>query len=433
MGEVWKARDRLLNRIVALKFISATSGLASRDLLHEARAASSLNHPNIVTIFQIAEGESDAYLAMEFVEGESLRQRLQRQPLAFGEALDIATQMVTALASAHAHGIVHRDLKPENIMLRIDGCVKLVDFGLAKVLPWEQGSTGDHTFDTNSSGQLVGTFNYMSPEQARGQPVTAASDVFALGIVLYEMFTGQHPFGRASVIETLNAIIRDDPPEMSGRSPATAPAISSIVAKALRKEPTQRYQSASELDAQFRIALRASATSVGETRRTPARARALWMRVVGAVALVALAIVTAWTVLVPGGDLSQTPVQSVAIMNFRSQPDDSRAAMLAEELPEDLSSALSTAGLQVASRRSVTELGPGATARNIGEDLGVDAVLEGTVRSSSDGLRIYIELVNVRTQFQIWSGTFSADAMATADRTIAPEITSRIHAALQGR
>ena len=209
IGEVWKARDRTLNRVVALKFIftERQGSTPARDLLKEARAASALNHPNIVTVFEVGETEDWAYLAMEFVEGETLRARMERSAVPLDEALEIAGQALSGLAAAHRAGVLHRDLKPENIMIRGDGYVKLLDFGLAKVLPWARG---EQTADSaalgvpTETGQIVGTFTYMSPEQARGLTVVPASDVFSFGIVLYELFTREHPFRGPTVMDTLD-------------------------------------------------------------------------------------------------------------------------------------------------------------------------------------------------------------------------------------
>jgi serine/threonine protein kinase len=217
LGEVWKARDQVLNRVVAMKFVTAAgeSG-GSRELLKEARAASALNHPNIVTVYEVGESPQGAYMTMEVVEGETLRAKMKRGDLAPSDILDIASQVAEGLAVAHAHGIVHRDLKPENIMIRADGYVKVLDFGLAKRLPWAQADAGGSATASvgTVTGHLAGTFSYMSPEQARAQEVGPASDVFSFGIILYEMLTGSHPFRADSVMDTLHNIVSGEPPAL---------------------------------------------------------------------------------------------------------------------------------------------------------------------------------------------------------------------------
>jgi serine/threonine protein kinase len=249
-AKFWKARDRLLDRLVALKFLSKQD--TRHDLLSEARAASALNHPNIVTIFQIGEIEGEPYLAMEFIEGESLR-RYVNATGDLSEALEITEQIVDGLASAHALGIIHRDLKPENIMIRADGQVKLVDFGLAKRLFPSDATTAETAKPASASGELVGTFSYMSPEQARGHAIGRSSDVFSLGIVMYELFSGRHPFRRDEMLETLNAIVKHEPPPLAKERPEAPPRVGDIVSKSLKKEPSERCSDRGPVSPRARI------------------------------------------------------------------------------------------------------------------------------------------------------------------------------------
>lgn len=433
VGEVWKARDRVLNRVVALKFLAVPreGSSALQELLREARAASALNHPNIITIFEVGEREGATYLAMEFVEGDTLRDRLRQGRVPLGEAVDIVSQVVSALAAAHAHGIVHRDLKPENIMLRVDGYVKLVDFGLAKILALDQATTGEAVAQSDS-GHLAGTFTYMSPEQARCRPLTPASDVFSFGIVMYELLAGENPFRRETMLDTLNAIVSYDPPSVQQKAPGTPRALTGVVNKALQKDPTARYPSAVELREPITSVRSLPDVSTLIDARAVRYARARSGPILVAVALFVLALAAwgAWFLTrTRSAEGESGPVRSVAIMTFTTDADDARAAAVAQGLPEDLGGALASSGLRVASRSSVLEMGAGASA-HAAATLGVDAVVEGSVRTVGGRYRIHVELVRAKSRFQIWSGTFTSDgdAILSGDATTANEIAGQLKA-----
>ncbi len=440
LGEVWKARDRRLNRVVALKFITAEARGATspRDLLREARAASSLNHPNILTIFEVGESEGVTFLAMEFVEGETLRARLKRPPLSLEEALEVAEQVAKGLATAHRHGIVHRDLKPENIMLRVDGYVKVVDFGLAKVVLWVEDSKAETTpvSKATDSGVIVGTLTYMSPEQARARPVTPASDVFSFGIVLYEMLAGDHPFKADTAMDTLSAILSRDPPKLSARNPACSTALSEICARALEKEISRRFPSAIELAEELERLRSTPQPALPGAVPEPAahvRHKPRWMQAVGATLIAALLVLGGWRYRSSSaGGMASMPARSVAVMNLRTAPDDQRAQTIAQDLPEELTSALSKTGLQVASRSSVVELGSSSRARDVGAQLGVDSVLEANIRSYGSKVKVYVELVDTRTGFQKWSGSFTVEVEdpLASEQKLAAGITAQLHEAV---
>jgi len=248
MGEVYLAQDKRLGRKVALKLLPSTVTKdvnRLRRFEQEARAASALNHPNIITIYEIHEANSTLMIATEYVEGETLRQRLGYDTLDLQAALHIAIQIADALAAAHKAGIIHRDIKPENIMIRPDGYVKVLDFGLAKLIeaqspmlaaeaPTKRVKTG--------SGMIMGTVGYMSPEQARGVTVDARSDIFNLGAVIYEMVAGQRPFDGETPSDIVAAILKTEPPLLSHFTPEAPPELVRIVTKALRKDREQRYQ-----------------------------------------------------------------------------------------------------------------------------------------------------------------------------------------------
>src|SRR5687767_14409518 len=280
MGEVYRARDPRLSREVALKVIRRvlSVGRDAQDdtldrLLREAILASALNHPNIVTIYETGVVDADRYIAMELIEGTTLRQ-VAAQGLAVGRAIGIARQVSEALAVAHAAQIVHRDIKPDNVMVRPDGYAKLLDFGLARVQPETVtvGSTGPGT----EAGLLLGTIGYMAPEQARGEIISQEADVFALGVMMYELVTGRHPFMAASQLGTLHALMWESPEPPSFVNSELPRAIDQLIAEMLQKDPRLR-PGASEvmyrltLAHDSTIAVASSAVTVSHPPRAAAR------------------------------------------------------------------------------------------------------------------------------------------------------------------
>jgi len=252
MGEVYLAKDQRLNRRIALKLL-ASDYTAYKDRLRrfqqEAQAASALNHPNILTIHELGEVDAQQFIATEFVEGETLRQRMKRAGLSIGEVLDVAVQATSALSAAHKAGIVHRDIKPENIMLRPDGYVKVLDFGLAKLTEQKEQTIDSRAVDNvdGSSGLLMGTVKYMSPEQAQGLTVDARSDIFSFGVVLYEMIAGQPPFKGETSNDLIASLLNEEPPPIAQHSPGIPEELPRIVRKALSKDRAKRYQTVDEV------------------------------------------------------------------------------------------------------------------------------------------------------------------------------------------
>jgi len=254
MGEVYKAIDATLGRPVALKVLRRELGVDPERLgrfLHEARAASALNHPNILTIHEVGEHDASRFLVSEFVEGESVRQRLERGSLTLREILDIGIQTASALAAAHAASIVHRDIKPDNLMLRPDGYIKVLDFGVATFARPAAGSTDAMVTMAagveTSPGMIVGTIAYMSPEQARGLSVDGRSDCYSLGVVLYELVTGRAPFAAPTTSDLLVAILEREPPSLRLAARALPPPLEWIIEKTLEKDPNLRYQTIADL------------------------------------------------------------------------------------------------------------------------------------------------------------------------------------------
>ena len=261
MGEVYRARDTRLGREVALKILPpefAENPDRRRRFEQESRAASALNHPNIVTVYDVGDQDGVLYIALELVDGESLRDLIARGPVPTRKAMDVGAQIADGLASAHAAGITHRDLKPENVMLTKDGRAKILDFGLARYQP---PTPSEGTMTVTQPGMVMGTVGYMSPEQVMGTPADARSDIFSLGIILHEMLTGKLPFEKATTVETMSAILRDEPAEL----PATlAPAIRQVVLHCVEKEPLRRFQSTTDLAFNLR-ALAGTGSVTGST------------------------------------------------------------------------------------------------------------------------------------------------------------------------
>jgi serine/threonine protein kinase len=319
MGEVYLAQDTKLSRKVALKVLPGAFTQDQERLRRfdqEARATSALNHPNILTIFEIGEADGRHYIATEFIEGETLRQRFARGPLKLAETLDIAEQITSALSTAHGAGIVHRDIKPENIMIRRDGIVKVLDFGLAKLVQ-TQSSPDDSTraLVKTRPGVVMGTVAYMSPEQARGLSLDARTDIWSLGVVIYQMLTGSSPFAGATSSDTLVSILEREPRSLKSLSPAIPEEFEWIVTKALTKDVDDRYQTSREMLTDLRrlkqrlsvaaelersVAPRLSegseatspdTTAIGSSRPRSKR-RLVWVMLL--VAMLALAITAIW-------------------------------------------------------------------------------------------------------------------------------------------
>jgi len=275
MGVVWKARDTRLDRFVALKFLPAakmSDPERKRRFVQEARAASALNHPNIITIYEIDQADGADFIAMEFVPGKALDRLISRKGLRLNEALLYAIQIADALAAAHAAGIVHRDLKPGNVMVTENGCAKVLDFGLAKLI--ERGGVSElartETIEQapkTEEGIVVGTVSYMSPEQAEGKKVDARTDIFSFGAVLYEMITGARAFAGDSILSIMSAILRDEPKpaaEIIGEFP---PEVDRIIRRCLQKDPNRRYRHACDLKIdleQVKEGLAAGGTAIGD-------------------------------------------------------------------------------------------------------------------------------------------------------------------------
>jgi eukaryotic-like serine/threonine-protein kinase len=316
MGEVYRARDTRLNRDVAIKVLS---NLFARDpermlrLEQEARAAAALNAPGIVAMYDIGTHEGAPFVVSELLEGESLRTRLHEGALPPRKAAEYAAEIATALAAAHARGIVHRDLKPENLFLTKDGRIKILDFGLAKVIGTSPAASIAAGSADTAAGTVLGTAGYMAPEQVRGEPADARSDIFALGATLYEMLTGRRAFSRGSAVETMNAILKEEPPEIAAETSAAVPgALQSILSRCLEKRPDDRFHSAHDLALALQAAASGRATTSRVERLAPAKRSRLLPLAFGIAALVILGI-TAVAVFAPRKPAAAPPLVATLV------------------------------------------------------------------------------------------------------------------------
>ena len=392
MGEVYRARDTRLDREVALKIVPTE--LASARFATEAKAVAALTHPNIVNVFDVGSDQGLSYMAMELLEGESLRSLLAAGPLPWKQAAKIAGAISDALRYAHAKGIIHRDLKPENIFITREGMTKVLDFGLARVTPRAETSTnGDVTL--TQPGSVVGTIGYMSPEQVRGEAIGPETDIFSLGCVLYEMLGGVRPFERKSSGEVIAAILRDPPRDLRAIRPDVPEPLARIVEHCLEKDPGQRFDSMAD----FAFALdSATQQASGETttaRRRAARPPRSTLIARGAALLVVAAIIIVLGHLAatrPAPPRPDRPITSLAILPFVNASNDRGYDYLSDGLTEAIINDLSPiSGLRVMSRSSVfVYKSKSIDPRKVAVDLGVDAVVSGRVAQRANALTVSV-------------------------------------------
>jgi serine/threonine-protein kinase len=417
MGVVYRATDTRLNRLVALKFLPPHRWVdrqARARLLLEARAVAALDHPNICTVHEVGETpEGVLFLAMPYYEGETLRERLTRGPLNTGAAADIAAQAARALAAAHARGIVHRDVKPANLMLTSTGSVKLLDFGLARL--------ADAT--VTASGQTPGTIAYMSPEQVRGERADVRSDLWALGVVLFEMLTGERPFRGDSEAAVLHAILHQhlDVRRASAGGRAVPKAMARVVEQLLRKKPAERYQTANELLVDL--------SALGKGDAVPRRANSRWLQTpwtrrvraqlaaLVLTALVASALgVLSWRENASRREKSvaavaEPRVASLAVLPLKNYSGDSTQEYFADGMTDELTSTLTKIeGLRVIAHQSVRQFKrSNRSVPEIARALGVTHVVDGSVLQAGGRVRITVNLIDAGRNAPIWSEAFERE------------------------
>lgn len=403
MGVVYRAEDTRLGRAVALKFLLPLYSLdpaAKARFLHEAHSAAALDHPNLCTIHEIGEmDDGRLFLAMALYAGETLKARLAHEgPLPVGEALKIARQIAQALSCAHAAGIVHRDLKPGNVMLLPDGAVKVLDFGLAKAPDQSQ----------SASSARFGTLAYMAPEQVRGNTADARTDLWALGVVLYEMLTGRNPFGGEHELAIARAILHHEALRPSAFRPDVPATVEDLVRRLLEKDPPKRYTAASDVLADL-----AAADPRGDSPIRPVRRRRLlrprWLIAVASTLVLGALAYVAITRL--SGDAGVEQISSVAVLPFEDLAGDSAQEYFADGTTDALITHLAQAEpLRVISRTSVMHYKRTTKpTAQIARELGVDAVVEGTLLREGGRIRVTAKLIHAATGRQLWTNSYDAD------------------------
>jgi serine/threonine protein kinase/Tfp pilus assembly protein PilF len=472
MGKVYLAEDTKLKRNVALKLLPSSVGNEEgrRRLLREAQAAAALDHPNICAIYEVDEARDHSYIAMQYVEGETLEARMAKGKLSLDDALNVASQVAGALAKAHAHNIVHRDIKPSNIMLASRGQIKVLDFGLAKTA----NATSIEPDEAETSrvltapGMILGTVPYMSPEQLRGQIVDVRSDIFSFGVVIYEMLSGQPAFQRTTDAETIGAILHEQPTELSSIDPNVPEALAQVVRKCLAKDVEQRYQTVEQVLHDLNVAQNGNLAAVGNransllSTRYSALGTAHRKAISSEVAKPRLTssieylvnevkgyrrtaiLATAVVVLLAaafgyyfysarGGEA----IDSVAVLPFVNVNNDADTEYLSDGLSDQLINSLSRLPnlKKVISLSSVLRYkGQPADAQAVGRELNVRAVLMGRLTLHGDELLISTELVDVKDNRRLWGGQYKrkqADVLALQGE-IAQEISERLRLKLTG-
>src|SRR5215831_17196574 len=411
MGEVYLAWDPRLDRNVALKILPdavAADPDRMRRFEQEAKAASGLNHPNIVTIYEIDRSGSTSFIAAEFIDGSTLRERLRARPMPLEDVLNVAVQVAGALAAAHANGIVHRDIKPENVILRSDGIAKVLDFGLAKLAGQESPESVDGESPTRAhlktdSGVVMGTATYMSPEQARGLQVDARTDIFSLGVVLYELLTGHLPFEGSSIYDIMAAILSDrETPPLSRYVSGMPAELERIVGKALRKSREERYQTIKDLllDLQslrqrleFERTYPAKVNQDDDTAAARGRGprRVLIAVASGLLVLAGGAIGYAWWKQTHAASASE--LTSLAVLPLKSL--DAGDNYLGLGIADAAIRRVSQTGRLIVRPTSAVRryLNEDTDALAAAKQLGVDSVLEGSFQRANDRLRVSVNLL----------------------------------------
>ncbi|HEV7484466.1 MAG TPA: protein kinase [Thermoanaerobaculia bacterium] len=417
MGTVYLARDQRLDRLVAVKVLH-TEDLAAEDrrarFLREARTAAAIRHANVATIYEVGEtDEGVPFIVMEYCEGETLSQRMRRRPIEAGEFLSIARQIAAGAAAAHEGGIVHRDLKSANIMIEPTGLVKILDFGLAKTLPTEL------TKRESSASRMFGTLHYLAPEQIRGIPADARTDLFSIGVIFFQMATGQLPFNADAPLMVLEKIRDSEPESFVARDPAFPAAATKIIGKLLKKEPDNRYQTASDLladleeldtlTARYPTSASRSHSSLGRTR-----ARPRWLRlvvtilafVIGAGAIVYFNRQTKPSEAAPQVS-APPPIRSMAVMPLDNISNNTKDDFLSVGLADALVTKLQQIpSLQVRPTSAIAGFhNKKVDTKTAADQLHVDSVLEGHFLAAGDLVRVNLQLTDSRTGYNVWADT----------------------------
>jgi serine/threonine-protein kinase len=414
MGTVYLARDQRLDRLVAVKVLHAED-LAAEDrrgrFMREARTAAAIRHPNVATIYEVGEtGEGVPFIVMEFCEGETLSQRMRRRPIEAAEFLTIAKQIAAGAAAAHEGGIVHRDLKSSNIMIEPTGQVKILDFGLAKSLPTQFARPSD-----SSSRRLFGTLHYLAPEQVRGQPADERSDLFSIGIIFFQMATGQLPFNADAPLMVLEKIRDDEPEPFVARDPAFPAAATKIIGRLLKKNPVDRYQSAQDLLADLNDldtptarfpTLSRSHASLGRTRSRPRWSRLVLTILAFVIGAAAIVYFNRHTKPIPQpATAAPPPIRSIAVLPLDNISNNTKDDFLSVGLADALVTKLQQIpSLQVRPTSAIVGFHNKKTdTKTAADQLHVDSVLEGHFLAAGDLVRVNLQLTDSRTGYTVWA------------------------------
>jgi len=427
MGEVYRARDTRLNREVAIKVLPehlAKDPEALERFRREAIAVAALAHPNILVLHDVGSEQEIRYAVTELLEGETLRERLSRGPLPWRKVAELGSALAEGLAAAHSKGIVHQDIKPANIFLTSDGRVKILDFGLAEIR--SAPSETENTATLTEAGPVVmGTVGYMSPEQVRGEKAEAASDIFSLGCVLYEMLTGRRAFTGKSVTDTMAAILKDEPPAVADSGHSSSPDLDRVIERCLAKNPAQRFHSAHDLA----FALRSLSSSTGMQAQGSVPSRMGRWRFVAAVAALVMILAVAGFYLWRGR--ASRNIDSLAVLPFVNAGGGQDADWLSDGVTESLiDNLIQVPSLKVMSRNAVFRYkGKEADAREAAWQLGVRAVVTGRIVEHAGQLSVSAELVDARDGSELWGEKY--DRPMSDILAVQQDITSRISGMLR--